>query len=396
MQSCLTDPYRGDEEAALDQLERLLKASTQRRMISDVPLGMLLSGGIDSTLVTAVGQSISDQPLKTFSIGFHNEEKSEAAAAKRIAEHLGTQHTEMYLDGQDALDVLPLLPEINDEPFGDPSQIPTYLVSKLARQHVTVALTGDGGDELFFGYKRYWSGIKYWELNRRLPKMLRNSLASILNTADRLNSVESGLSTHAACLSAEHCLDIYESRLAKYIHPEWLMKDPGVSAESYADSMKGLIECESAVAMMLHDFGHYLVDDILVKVDRASMRESLELRNPFLDPAIIEFSWRLPQAMKFRNDKGKYLPRQLLNRYVPEHLTDRPKQGFAAPVKSWLQGALTDWADELLSPANLNRQGIFNTDAVDALWQQRKTNPGKGHSKLWTLLMFQVWYEAWM
>jgi asparagine synthase (glutamine-hydrolysing) len=174
------------------------------------------------------------------------------------------------------------------------------------------------------------------------------------------------------------------------------MKDPGVSAESHADSMRALIECEPAVAMMLHDYGHYLVDDILVKVDRASMRESLELRNPFLDPAVVEFSWRLPQAMKFRNGKGKYLPRQLLNRYVPEHLTDRPKQGFAAPVKSWLQGALTDWADELLSPANLNRQGIFNTDAVDALWQQRKADPGKGHSKLWTLLMFQVWHEAWM
>lgn len=386
-------PFEGSLQEACTQLNDLLAESTRKRMIADVPLGMLLSGGIDSTLVTAVAQANSAAPLNTFSIGFSGEAISEAAAAKQIARHLGTNHTELYLDGQSALDIIPLLPSINDEPFGDPSQIPTYLVSKLARQHVTVALSGDGGDELFFGYKRYISGLRLWRLNRRIPRFIRAGLGNLLAGMENSAAFESKKSAHAACLLAENMLDLYHARLNKFIAPERLLAESPRQERSRTRNLKQY-ELAPAQAMMLQDFISYLVDGVLVKVDRASMKESLEIRNPLLDPSVIDFAWRLPMEYKFGEGRSKLVLRKLLNQYVPEQLTDRPKQGFGSPVDSWLQGPLKAWADDLLSVSQLQSDGIFNPQVVNGMWEECKSNPGKGHSRIWTLLMFQVWHQG--
>ncbi len=391
---CMATPFTGDFNDALGELETLLTQSVERRLIADVPLGMLLSGGIDSTLVTAIGQSISDKPINTFAIGFPGEKISEAAAAGKVAQHLGTHHTELYVDAQAALDSLPLLPEINDEPLGDPSQIPTFLVSRLARQHVTVALSGDGGDELFFGYKRYLSSRKIWNIGSKIPRLLAHPLAALLQAGDKFTQDESKLLTYANCLRASHPLDVYQSRMAKFNAPGDMLRHECSVGLPQGEQLRALGLTDVDMNMMLLDFNSYLVDDILVKVDRAGMHESLELRNPLLDYTVVEFAWRLPMQFKLQDDKGKYILRRLLEKYVPTKLTDRPKQGFSPPLKTWLQGPLREWADELLAVDRLEREGIFNSQAVHNLWQSCKDNPKKGLSRIWTILMFQVWYEG--
>ncbi len=391
---CIDQPFSGSFEQAESRLDGALGEAVERRMIADVPLGMLLSGGIDSTLVTALAQAGSDQPVNTFSIGFSDEKVSEAAAAKRVAKYLGTAHTELYVDAEMALDAIPELPFINDEPLGDPSQIPTWVVSKLAREHVTVALSGDGGDELFHGYKRYFSSAKVWHSVDRLPSLAKQPLAALLSGLADRSALDTKLGTFASCLRARDIFDVYLARMAKFQDPSrWLAA--GVTRDQSAiDTVRKLGVSCPRMSMMLLDFVHYLTDDILVKVDRAGMRESLELRNPLLDYEVVELAWSLPLSYKVHDGKGKRILREVLGKYVPPALTDRPKQGFSPPLRAWLHGPLRGWADTLLDKQRLAREGIFNADAVDTLWQACKRNQNKGLSKVWTILMFQVWYEG--
>lgn len=393
-QDCLNSPFEGSFESASSELEARLKESVASRMIADVPIGILLSGGIDSTLVTAVAQAGSARALNTFSIGFEGEANSEADAARRIAGYLGTSHNELILSGQAALDVIPSLHNVNDEPMGDPSQIPTCLVSKLAGSSVTVALTGDGGDELFYGYKRYFSSSRIWNSGRRFPAPVRSSLAFLAESAASFQRSESKLRSHANVLRAQHPLDVYTSRMAKYTSPQLLLQGSNDVDLSSPGRLRGLGLLDAESNMMLLDFTTYLVDYILVKVDRASMHHGLEIRNPLLDISIIEHAWRLPQAFKYDGRQGKRILRDLLGRYVPRELTDRPKQGFSPPLKTWLHGPLREWADSLLDPSRLDAEGIFHGKVVDAMWQKCKKDPRKSHSRIWTILMFQVWHEG--
>lgn len=392
--SRMTDPFTGSEEEATERLDELLGDAARMRMISDVPVGVLLSGGIDSSTVTAVAQTRSSRPVRTFSVGFSSHPGSEAAAAKRIAAHLGTAHTEFYVGGDDALDILPLIPGMYDEPFGDSSQIPTYLVAKLARSQVTVALTGDGGDELFLGYRRYLSSRKLWRLNRALPRLVRKPLAGLMTGLGHLAPGESKLLKHASDVRADHAVDFYQSRMTKFIEPDRLVRGSHGPVPGNPSRIRSLGLPDPESEMMLLDFTGFLTDDVLVKVDRAAMAVSLEVRNPLLDHRIVEFAWSLPVGFKYRNGKGKYLLRRVLEKYVPAELTDRPKQGFGAPIRGWLSGPLRDWAEDLLSTERLSRDGMLNAKLVRRLWSDCKRNSRRSHSRLWTLLMFQAWYES--
>jgi len=391
--SCMEAPFVGTEHDAVQMLDNLLCDSVRMRMISDVPVGVLLSGGIDSSTVTAIAQSQSRNPVKSFSIGFSGCNKSETVAAKKIATHLGTDHAELYVCGADALNILPQIPQIFDEPFGDSSQIPTYIVSRLAKSKVTVALTGDGGDELFYGYKRYLSNKKLWDLNRSVPNFIRAPLGNLVTAASDLAQLECRLLKHITTIRANHILDLYQSRICKFINPGRLVKNSHNPVPENISRIKSLgLSCPEA-EMMLLDFTSFLTDDVLVKVDRASMAVSLEVRNPLLDYRIVEFAWNLPVDLRLRGGKGKYILRKVLERYVPTVLTDRPKQGFGSPVRSWINGPLRDWAEDLLSEERLNREGIFNTKPVRQLWLDCQQNNRKSYSRLWTVLMFQAWYQ---
>ncbi|NOX91675.1 MAG: asparagine synthase (glutamine-hydrolyzing) [Gammaproteobacteria bacterium] len=391
--SCMAVPFIGTEGDAIQMLDDLLCDSVRMRMISDVPVGVLLSGGIDSSTVTAIAQAQSKNPVNSFSIGFSGCNKSETAAAKKIATHLGTNHTELYVSGTDALNILPQIPQIFDEPFGDSSQVPTCIVSRLARSKVTVALTGDGGDELFYGYKRYLSNRKLWGLNRSLPGFIRRPLGNFIAAASHLAQLESRSLKHVATIRANHILDLYQSRICKFINPDHLVKNSHNPVLENIARIKSLgLSCSEA-EMMLMDFTSFLTDDVLVKVDRASMAVSLEVRNPVLDYRIVEFAWSLPVDLRFRGGKGKHVLRKVLKRYVPTMLTDRPKQGFGSPVRSWINGPLRDWAEDLLSEERLDRDGIFNTKPVRQLWLDCQKNHKKSYSRLWTVLMFQAWYQ---
>lgn len=391
--SCMVDPFMGTEHDAVQMLDGLLCDSVKMRMISDVPVGVLLSGGIDSSTVTAIAQAQSRNPVKSFSIGFSGCNKSETAAAKKIAKYLGTDHAELHVSGVDVLNMLPQIPQIFDEPFGDSSQIPTYIVSKLAKSKVTVALTGDGGDELFYGYKRYLSNRKLWSLNRNLPNFIRVPLANFIATVGNLTQCEDRLLKHITTMRANHILDLYQSRMCKFINPDCLVKNSHNPILGNISRIKSLDLPYPEAEMMLLDFTSFLTDDVLVKVDRASMAASLEIRNPLLDYRVVEFAWSLPVGLKLKNGKGKHVLRKVLEKYVPTTLTDRPKQGFGSPVRSWINGPLNDWAEDLLSEERLNRDGIFNTKPVRKLWLDCQQNNNKSYSRLWTVLMFQAWYQ---
>lgn len=394
-------PFSGTFEQATDSLESMLHESTRLRMISDVPLGVLLSGGIDSSTVAAIAQSQSAKPVNTFSIGFSEDKNSEANAAKKIAAHLGTDHNELYVSGQDALECLPSMVDIYDEPFGDSSQIPTYIVSKLARSKVTVALTGDGGDELFYGYKRYLSAGKIWRSNEKIPYFLRALVAGAGLQLGRAFGLESKLVNHALGVKAKHPADLYLSRISKFAEPHRLVKNgrnPGLWS---LDELKSLDLQDPALNMMLFDFTTYLTGDILVKVDRASMANSLELRNPILDHNIASFAWSLPFTHKYATGVdagvnagiGKRVLRNVLARHIPRELYDRPKQGFGSPTGDWIRGPLQEFAENLFDQKKMEEQGILNAPRVAALWQECRKNPKKVRSRIWSLLMFQAWME---
>ncbi|MCW5877058.1 MAG: asparagine synthase (glutamine-hydrolyzing) [Anaerolineales bacterium] len=410
-------PGRGEglhtlgQEELLAELDDLLRESVKLRMISDVPLGAFLSGGIDSSLIVALMQAQSAQPVKTFTIGFNEAEYDEAHYAKRIAHVIGTDHTELYLSAQDSLDVIPKLPDIYDEPFADASQIPTYLVSKLAREHVTVALSGDGGDELFLGYNRYFWTPKLWSLTGWWPGAARRLAARSLSALSALQwnalverlgpaapmrlrrfRIGDKFETFAETLRIDDPQSLYAHLITFW--PGSLVLGAQNGAALPGEPLSGVNGGSLVEWMSAMDIKTYLPDDILVKVDRASMAVSLEARAPFLDDhRVVEFATSLPADMRVRNGKRKWILRQLLAKYLDPELFERPKMGFSVPIDSWLRGPLRPWAEDLLSPQRIRAGGFFNEALIQQKWQEHQSGRRNWQHHLWIVLMFQAWLE---
>ncbi|MDT0619869.1 asparagine synthase (glutamine-hydrolyzing) [Salinisphaera sp. P385] len=391
----------GTADELTDELDGLLRDAVGRRMATDVPLGAFLSGGYDSSTVVAQMQAQSERPVKTFSIGFHEPGYNEAEHAKAVARHLGTDHTEFYVSADEARSVIPHLPTIYDEPFADSSQIPTYLVSRLARQHVTVSLSGDGGDELFAGYNRHVVGPGVWARVSRLPPGLRRFFGRLLDLLTRLGGVPNigrvpqlrdKLEKLSRAMAAADGPGFYRDLVSHWADADEVVIGGGFDRtvlHRTAMALPGLRE-----QMLLMDMLGYLPDDILTKVDRASMAVSLEARVPLLDHRLVEFAWRVPTAYKVRHGQGKWLLRQVLYRYVPPALMDRPKMGFALPVGDWLRGSLRDWAEELLDASRLRQQGFFHPEPIRRAWTEHLAGKRNHSERLWGVLMFQAWLEA--
>lgn len=386
---------------AIISLENILKEVVSETMISDVPLGSFLSGGIDSSLVTALMQSQSASKVKTFSIGFDNPKFNEAEHAKRVARHLGTDHTELYVTEKDALNVIPNLAKIYDEPFSDSSQIPTYLVCKLARKNVTVALSGDGGDELFAGYTRYNQANKLYGYKKYIPqglaKLLNHSLASLPVGLKNLEIAGIG-SKISLAQKAFNVLSSDDSRIYDRLISVWkdshkLLKNSVEGSNILSDY--ALAESDKIQAMQYADFMTYLPDDIMVKVDRASMASSLETRAPLLDHRVVEFASSIPTSFKMNSSNQKIILKDLLYKYVPREIIDRPKMGFGVPLDSWLRGELKEWADDLLSDTSLNKHSLFNNDVIRNIYSEHISGENEGY-RLWNVLMFQAWYREYL
>jgi asparagine synthase (glutamine-hydrolysing) len=387
---------------AIGELDALLRSAVGLRMIADVPLGAFLSGGIDSSLVVSLMQALGSQPVKTFCIGFEEHTHNEAIHARAVAKHLGTDHTEMILTPAQALDIVPRLPRMFDEPFADSSQVPTFLVSEMARRDVTVSLTGDGGDELFAGYSAYTSSMRFFEKYGSLPMPVRSSAAWLMHGLSQSlwNRIlpGNGVSTGGARIHrlASTLRQPTEETIYRNLRSHW--EDPESVVLGSSEPPTPFTTGESAglgnmtEKMMLLDSLVYLPDDILVKVDRASMAVSLEARCPLLDYRLFEFAWRVPLEFKQRNGKGKWILRELLNRYIPREIVDRPKSGFAIPVAKWLRGPLRGWAEELLNERRLRQQGIVDAAAVRHTWEEHLAGYDWSE-RLWAVLMLESWIE---
>ena len=386
--------FRGDIHEATDQMELLLRDSVRLRMLADVPVGAFLSGGIDSSLIAALMQAQTASTVKTFTIGFTEVSHNEADYAKQIAKHLGSEHTDLCLSPRDALNIIPLLPGIYDEPFADPSQIPTFLVSQLARQTVTVSLSGDGGDELFGGYKEYLIGAQRWRLLRSMSPVFRSLIREGVKGIDllangRFRKIEQLLKVTTP-EALHHC------HVSQWMWPADLVPqasehltaftDPGLYADGLNDTER----------MMYMDLVTYLPEDILTKLDRASMAVSLEARVPFLDYRLVEFIWQLPLDFKIHRGQTKRILRSILTRYVPPRLFERPKMGFDLPLGQWLRGPLRPWVEELLDATKLRQQGVLNPAPVSQAWMEHLHGKQNRAAKLWGILMFQAWQQKWM
>lgn len=405
--------FVGDYTAAANELENLIAGSVRQQLLADVPVGAFLSGGVDSSTIVALAQAHSRTPVKTFTIGFEEAGYNEAVYAEQVAKHLGTDHTELYVSHQDALNVIPDLPDLYDEPFADSSQIPTFLVSRLARSRVAVSLSGDAGDELFCGYNRYKLADRLWRRSRQLPSCLRQVVATGLNVtpiaawdavgaAARKLKPGAGIPVHlgdklhkfARVLGlSEDSASLYESLLEQWQGVDGLVKGARPVSRLTANAAVWRNDLDMNHRMMLLDTVSYLTDDILVKVDRAAMGVSLESRVPLLDHRIYEFAWQLPMHMKVRDGQGKWLLRQVLYRYVPRELIERPKVGFAVPIGIWLRGPLQDWAASLLEPTRLNQEGYLDVVRVKKMWDEHQRGHRNWQYPLWCVLMFQAWLE---
>lgn len=401
----LADPFTGSDAEAASAVEEALSAAIARQMISDVPLGAFLSGGYDSSTIVALMQAQSATPVRTFTIGFHENGFDEAQHAKAVAAHLGTEHTELYVTERDSLEVIPLLPSLYDEPFADSSQIPTYLLARLARERVTVSLSGDGGDELFCGYNRYDLVERSWGRISGIPHPLREGVGRaaesiplpLLDGICRavkplLPDGVDGERIHrlAQLFCAASPKTMAEQMSGYHAWADAVVRLPGRREEEGIPGIgSGCIPSE----MMLMDFLRYLPDDILVKVDRAAMGVSLETRIPLLDPALIELVWRLPISLKRRNGERKWILRQILYKHVPRTLLDRPKMGFGVPIEHWIRGPLRDWAESLLSEEALSRSGLLNPAPVRRKWLEHRSGRQNWRYQLWPVLMFQSWYQ---
>jgi len=403
------DMFSGSAEQAVDQLETLAKDAVRQQMMADVPLGAFLSGGIDSSAVVAMMQVQSSRPVKTFTIGFNEKGYNEASHAKQVAKYLGTEHTELYISSTQAIEVIPKLPNLYCEPFADSSQMPTFLVSQLAKEHVTVSLSGDAGDELFGGYNRYKFTDRLWSKLKYIPQDFRSLAAKGITSIspdmwDKLlsyapkntNSNLSGDKLHkgSSVLASRSVDQLYYGLVSHFDDPTSLVIngfEPSTKLNSAEDDLGqfGYIE-----RMMLLDLTTYLPDDILVKVDRAAMGVSLETRVPFLDHRIVEFALSLPTNYKIRDGQTKWPLRQLLYRYVPRELIDRPKMGFGVPLGDWLRGPLRDWADELLSEDRLKSEGFFHAEPIRKMWNEHLSGKRNWMARLWTILTFQAWLEV--
>jgi asparagine synthase (glutamine-hydrolysing) len=392
-------PFDGSDKEAIDRLRHLLLEAVRLRMVADVPLGAFLSGGVDSSAIVALMQAQSRRPVKTFTIGFREADYDEAAHAGKVAAHLGTDHTELYLTPQDALNIVPLLPGMYDEPFADSSQVPTYLVSKLARSRVTVTLSGDGGDELFGGYSRYLHSRAIWRAVGRLPQPVRKPSAKMLEGLGRLLANRNGrlklsdkahrLAGYVAAGARER---VYWWALSHWDDPSRVVlnaREPLTVLDSIrsAADLGGFEEC-----MMLTDLVNYLPDDVLTKVDRASMAVGLEARVPLLDHRVVEFAWTLPLRFKIRGSVTKWILREVLYQYVPKKLIDRPKMGFGVPMESWLRGPLREWAEDLLSESSLRRHGLLEVAPIRSKWREHLSGARNWQYLLWDVLVFQDWY----
>jgi len=404
-----THPFSGSETEAIEQLDSLLRDAIRQQMVADVPLGAFLSGGIDSSTVVALMQAQNNRPVKTFSIGFYEDAYNEAKYAKEVARHLGTDHTELYLTPEEAISVIPKLPTLYDEPFSDSSQIPTFLLSQLAKQQVTVSLSGDGGDELFSGYQRYFLTHRIWQQIGWMPSGMRQALSRALitispqtwnfflapwlpGTLKRLNPGDK-LHKLADVIAFESPEALYRRLLSHWKDPNSLVlgaSEPTTALnhpELWAD-LPDLIQ-----SMMYLDTVTYLPNDILTKVDRATMGVSLEARVPLLNHRVVEFAWRLPMSMKINNRQGKWLLRQVLYKYVPSSLIERPKMGFGIPLGNWLRGSLRDWAEVLLNESRLRQEGFLNPQPIRQKWEEHLAGDRNWQAYLWDVLIFQAWLD---
>ena len=404
-------PFLGSQTETVEHLERLLRNSVKGQMIADVPLGAFLSGGIDSSTIVALMQDQSIKPIKTFSIGFNEKEFNEAIYSKEVAKLLGTDHTELYLSANDALNILPKLPELYDEPFSDPSQLPTFLVSQLTSEYVKVALSGDGGDELFGGYNRYTFAFNLWNKLARIPAPIRkllglsissippsylnsiiNPFKNIIPNKFRLNNPGDKLHKGVRVLKSNSLNQVYSALTSHWEDPSSLVID--ASEPKHETFMSKSIGCFSDIeSMMLLDMMTYLPYDILVKVDRAAMGVSLETRVPFLDHRIVQFALSLPMKWKIREGKGKWVLRKLLSKYLPQDLIDRPKMGFGVPIDYWLRGELKDWARDLMNPEKLKNEGFLESDLIQIKLSEHISGKRNWQYQLWSILMFQAWLE---
>ena len=402
-----TDRGTISDDEALDQLEEVLKRAVRQMLRSDAPLGAFLSGGVDSSTVVALMKAESDVPVRTFSIGFHEKSYDEAHHAREMARHLETEHTELYAGPGEALEVIPRLPRLYDEPFADPSQIPTHLLCALTREHVTVVLSGDGGDELFGGYNRHFWTVKVWKWTHLLPERVKTRISKGLTTQHpelaryyekispllprryRFETAGEKFLKLASLLGATNLNEMYE-RLRMYGDASDCLH-AHLDPESAFAPIPAPSDLHPAEKMMYRDMVEYLPDDILVKVDRASMGASLEVRAPYLDPRVVEFVWSLPLRLKLRGGEGKWILRQLLPRYIPASLIQRPKMGFAVPIGEWLKGPLNDWAEDLLGESRLREEGFFHPGSIRRMWEQHESGTRNWQFCLWGLLMFQAW-----
>lgn len=404
--------FKGNTADALEQLEYIAARAVRQQMASDVPLGAFLSGGVDSSMIVALMQSQSTRRIKTFSIGFDDVTYNEAEYAKAVAAHLGTDHTDLYVTPAEAIEAIQLLPLIYCEPFADSSQIPTYLVSQLARRDVTVSLSGDAGDEVFGGYNRYQVTSHLWKKLSAVPVPLRRALAHLLlqfppHRLDQIAAYVPGLSRlpdlggkihkSAHVMAASSAEELYLGLVSQWNDPADVVlgsQEPPSLLTGQRPMLQGLDEVERMMAL---DTLTYLTDDILTKVDRAAMSVGLETRVPFLDHRLVEWAWHLPLEYKVRQEKGttttKWILREMLFKQVPRNLIERPKQGFGIPIGSWLRGPLRSWAESLLGESKLKQDGLFNVSAVRQKWNEHLSGRRNWQQQLWCVLMFQAWSQ---
>lgn len=404
---------QGSESGRIDALEARLRATIREEMISDRPLGAFLSGGIDSSTIVALMQQESSHRVRTFTIGFEEGEYDEARHAAAVAAHLGTDHTELYVTPAEALQVVPRLPGLYDEPFADSSQVPTFLLAALTRQHVTVALSGDGGDELLGGYNRYFLGGRLWRGLDRWPLGVRRAAAALIKQASpsfwgsAVGAVQRGLPAGwriahpgdrmhklADVLPSTSMSAMYRRLVSHWEFPEEVVvggREPPLGLGGRSPLPAGTSGVEE---MMYWDARTYLPDDVMVKVDRATMAVGLEARAPFLDHRVVELAWRLPAEDRFRAGQGKWAMRQVLYRHVPQELVERPKMGFGVPIDHWLRGALREWAGDLLNADSIRREGILRPEPIERLWNEHQSGRRNWQYHLWDVLMFRAWQEA--
>lgn len=405
----INNPFTGTDEEAKNMLEEMIASAVKKQMISDVPLGAFLSGGVDSSIIVALMQSQSSKPIKTFSIGFDEKNYNEANYAKAVANHLDTDHTELYVDSQQALNVIPKLNSLYCEPFADSSQIPTFLVSELAKKKVSVCLTGDGGDEVFGGYNRYILTSNLWNKISKIPILMRKSLSTGINSISpsgwnmalnslqqffpdkyKMNNIGEKLHKGSRVLASKSVDELYFGLVSNW-NPKEIIIGANEPKTILAIDNPEFENFDNIQKMMVKDTLTYLPDDIQVKVDRATMGVSLEGRAPFLDHRLIEFSWSLPLHLKIRNGTGKWLLRQVLYRHVPKSLIERPKMGFGIPIDSWLRGPLRDWAEDLLDENRLLQEGYFNPRPIRKRWEEHLSGKFNWQNELWGILIFQSW-----